>query len=57
MYNIDKTGVILSILDSVKVLVRIHVKRDYRGTRVKRTTITVIECISSGSRYLKPMII
>ena len=57
IYNIDKTGVILSMPGSVKVLVGKHDRRDYRGARVKRTTITTIECISSNSRYLNPMII
>jgi hypothetical protein len=32
-------------------------KRDYRGARVKRTSVTAIECISGDGRYLNPMII
>ena len=55
--NIDKTGVVLSILGSVKVLVSKHDRRDYRGARVKHTTVTTIEYISADSRYLNPMII
>ena len=57
MYNIDETEVMLSMPSSVKVLVSKHDMRDYRGARVKRTTVTVIECISGDGRYLKPMII
>ena len=57
VYNIDETRVILSILGSVKVLIGKHDIQDYRGARVKRTTVTTIECISSDSRYLNPMII
>ena len=57
VYNMDKTGVMLSMPGSVKVLVSKHNMRDYRGARVKRTTVTAIECISGDSRYLNPMII
>ncbi|TVY17574.1 hypothetical protein LARI1_G004946 [Lachnellula arida] len=32
-------------------------RRDYRGARVKRTSVTAIECISGDGRYLNPMII
>jgi hypothetical protein len=56
-YNIDETGVMLSILGSVKVLVSKDDKRKYRGARVKRITVTAIECISGDSRHLNPMII
>jgi uncharacterized membrane protein YdbT with pleckstrin-like domain len=52
----DETGVMLSMPGSVKVLVGKHDMRDYRGARVKRTTVTAIECISSDGRYLNPMI-
>ena len=57
MYNMDETRVMLSMLGSVKVLVSKHDIRDYRGTRVKCITVTAIECISSNSRYLNPIII
>ena len=57
MYNIDETSVMLFILSFVKVLVSKHDKRDYRGARVKRITIIAIECISSNSKYLNPIII
>lgn len=32
-------------------------RRDYRGARVKRTTVTAIKCISANGRSLLPMII
>lgn len=57
VYNMDETGVILSMLGSVNVLVGRDDTRDYRGERVKRTTVTAVECISADGRYLKPMII
>lgn len=57
MYNIDETGVILSILGSVKVLIDKDNKRKHRGMRVKRTIITIIKYISANSRYLNPIII
>jgi hypothetical protein len=57
VYNMDETGVMLSMPGSVKVLVGKDDMRDCRGVRVKRTTITAIECISADGRYLNPMII
>jgi len=57
VYNIDKTGVMLSMLGSVKVLVGKDNTQDYRGVRVKRTIVTTIKCISADSRYLNLMII
>jgi hypothetical protein len=57
VYNMDETGVMLSMLSSVKVLVGKGDTRKYRGARVKRTTITAIECISADGRFLNPMII
>jgi hypothetical protein len=53
----DETGVMLSMLGSVKVLVVKDDTRNYRGARVKRTMVTAIECISGDGRYLNPMII
>jgi len=47
----------LSMPCSVKVLVGKDDMRDYRGARVKRVTVTAIECISADGRYLNPMII
>jgi hypothetical protein len=56
-YNMDETGVMLSMLSSVKVLVNKDDLRDYRGAVTKRTMITAIECISANGRSLLPMII
>jgi hypothetical protein len=57
VYNMDETGVMLSMPGSVKVLVGKDDRRKYRGARVKRTTVTAIECISADGRYLNPMVI
>jgi hypothetical protein len=57
VYNMDKTGVILSMLGSIKVLDGRKDLRDYRGARVKRTVVAAIECISADGRYLNPMVI
>lgn len=51
VYNMDDTGVMLSMLGSVKVLVSTDDMRDYRGARVKRTLVTAIECIN-GDKLL-----
>jgi hypothetical protein len=55
VYNMDETGVMLSMLGSVKVLAGREDLRNYRGARVKRTVVTAIECISAENRYLDPM--
>ena len=57
VYNMDEIGFMLSMLGSVKILMGKDDPRDYRGTNVKRTTVTAIECISADSRSLLPMII
>jgi hypothetical protein len=57
VYNMDETGVMLSMLGSVKVLVGKDDLRDYRGAGVKRTMVTAIECISANGRSLLPLII
>jgi hypothetical protein len=57
IYNMDETGVILCMLNSVKVLVSKDDRRDYKGAGVKRTTVTAIECISGNGRSLLLMII
>ena len=57
VYNMDETGVILSMLGSVKVLVGKDDLRDYRGAGVKWTMVTAIECISADGRSLLPLII
>jgi hypothetical protein len=57
VYNMDETGIMLSMLGSIKVLVSKDDLRGYRGARVKRTVVTAIECISGDGRYLDPIII
>jgi hypothetical protein len=57
VYNMDETGVMLSMLSCVKVLVGRDDVRDYRGAGVKRTMVTAIECISGDGRVLLPLII
>ena len=57
VHNVDETGVMLSMLGLVKVLVGKDDMRNYRGARVKRTIVTAIEYISGDGRYLNPMII
>jgi hypothetical protein len=57
VYNMDETGVMLSKLGSVKVLVGRHDVRGHRGAGVKRTMVTAIECISVDGRSLHPLII
>ena len=46
IYNMDETGVLLSVLNSLKVLVSKNELRNYRGAGVKRTLITAISWIS-----------
>ncbi|TVY93491.1 hypothetical protein LAWI1_G001484 [Lachnellula willkommii] len=57
VYNMDETGVMLSMLDGAKVLVGKDDRRDYRGARVKREMVTAIECVSAAGESLKPMVI
>jgi hypothetical protein len=57
VYNMDETGVMLSMLGSVKVLVGKDDMRDYRGAGVKRQMVSSIECISADGRSLSPLII
>lgn len=57
VYNMDETGVLLSVLSSLKVLVSKHDLRHCRGAGVKRTLVTAIECISADGRCLDPLII
>jgi hypothetical protein len=40
----DETGILLSVLNSLKVLVGRHELKTHRGAGVKRTLITAIEC-------------
>jgi hypothetical protein len=45
VYNMDETGVILSMPGSLKVLVGKDDIRNYRGARIKRTLVTAISWI------------
>jgi hypothetical protein len=55
--NMDETGVMLLVLSSAKVLVGKGDKQNYRGTCIKQTIVTTVECVSADSRYLNLMII
>ena len=56
-YNIDETGVMLSMLGSVKVLISKDDSRNYRSAGVKRTIVTAIECVSADDRSLLPLVV
>jgi hypothetical protein len=45
IYNMDETGVLLSVLNSLMVLIGKNEPRNYRGAGVKRSLITAIECV------------
>ena len=47
----------LSMPSSIKVLIGKDDMRDYRGARVKQTTITTIEYVLADGRFLNPIII
>jgi len=57
VYNMDETGIMLSALGSLKVLVGRDDLRNYRGAGVKRTMITAVECICADGQALSPLII
>ncbi|KAM0714593.1 hypothetical protein Q7P37_009889 [Cladosporium fusiforme] len=57
VYNMDETGVLLSVLGSSKYLVSSDMEKTHRGTSSKRTLITAVECISADGRSLPPLII
>ena len=57
IYNIDETGIMLSKLNTVKVLIGKDNKRGYRSARIKRTTITAIKYVNIVGKALNPMII
>jgi hypothetical protein len=57
VYNMDEIRVMLCKLGSVKVLIRSEDPRDYKGTSVKRTLVTAIECINANGKSLLLMII
>jgi hypothetical protein len=53
----NETNIIFFKLNSIKVLINKNNKRDYKGARIKRTTIIIIEYISIVDRYLNSIII
>lgn len=53
----DETGVMLSMLASLKVLIGKDDLRTYRGSGVKRIMVTIIKYISANGRSLFPLII
>lgn len=57
VYNMDETGVMLSMLNSVKFLVGKDDIRGYRGARIERTMVTAVEFISADGSCLNPIII
>lgn len=57
IHNMDETGVLLSVLSSLKVVVSKDDLKSYRGAGVKRTLVIAIECISVDGRSLLLMII
>lgn len=57
VYNMDKAKVMLFMSSSIKVLVDKNDIQDYKGVRIKRTTMIAIEYISVDDRYLTSMII
>jgi len=57
VYNMDETGVMLSVLGSSKYLVSAEMQKTHRGAGAKRTLITAVECISADGRSLPPLII
>lgn len=49
VYNMDEIGIMLSMLNSVKVWVGKDDTQAYRGARVKRTIVTAVEYISDSA--------
>jgi hypothetical protein len=54
VYNMDETGIMLSMLSSFKVLVGKDDRRNYRGGGVKRTMVTAVECGAAATHYMAP---
>ncbi|KKA24370.1 hypothetical protein T310_1555 [Rasamsonia emersonii CBS 393.64] len=51
VYNMDETGVLLSVLSTLKVLVSSDKPQPHRKAGVKRTLVTAIECISADGVF------
>lgn len=57
VYNMDETGVLLSDLTTMKVLVSRSDAQSRRGVGLRRIMITAVECILADGRCLPPLII
>jgi hypothetical protein len=57
VYKMDKMGVILCMLSSIKILLSKNNPQDYKGVGVKCIMITTIKCINANNRSLLLMII
>jgi hypothetical protein len=57
VYNVNETGVLLSDLNTVEVIVSHSDARRNCRVGLRRTMITAVECISADGRCLGPLII
>ena len=57
VYNMNETKIMLNMLDFVKVLVNKNDLRNYKNANVKRTMITIIECVNANDKSLLFLII
>lgn len=57
VYNMDEVGMMLCMLNTIKVVVGKDDMREYGGAEVNRDTVSAIECISDDGKLLHPMII
>jgi len=56
-YNIDKTGVILSIFGFIKILISKDNLYNYKGAEIKWIMVTAIKYVSADNRLLLLFII
>ena len=57
VYNIDKAGILLSVLGSFELLVASDNLRSHRVSGVQRTLFTAMKYISTDGGYLPPLVI
>ena len=57
IYNMDETGVLLSVLTELKVLVHSAEMQKFRGVGTKHTLVTAIEYFSIDGRVLNSLVI
>jgi len=57
VYNMDETGVLLSVLNFLKVLVSRDDLRKHRAVAVKRTLVSAVECISADGKCIHSLVI